>query len=161
MLIDGQIDAIISARPPKAIVAKDPRMQRLFSDYRNAEAEYFAATGIFPIMHTIAIRRDVYDANRWIARNLFLAFEEAKKRSVERLRDLTAAHVPIPWLSDLIEHGGDDLVFKGTDFWPYGIEQNLPTLEAFLRFAFHQGTCHRQLKIEELFAEEALAEIKI
>jgi 4,5-dihydroxyphthalate decarboxylase len=161
MLIDGQIDAIISARPPKAIIAKDPRMQRLFPDYRAAEEKYFAATGIFPIMHTIAIRRDVYEANRWIARNLFLAFEEAKTRSVDRMRDLTAAHVPIPWLSDLIEHAGDDLVFKGTEFWPYGVEQNLPTLEAFLRFGFHQGTCHRHLKIEELFAEEALAEIRI
>ena len=96
MLLGGEIDAIISARPPKAITAKDPRMQRLFPDYRAAEEEYFATTHIFPIMHTVAIRRDVYDANRWIARNLFLAFEEAKSRSVDRLRDLTAAHVPVP-----------------------------------------------------------------
>lgn len=161
MLLGGEIDAIISARPPKAITAKDPRMQRLFPDYRAAEEEYFATTHIFPIMHTVAIRRDVYDANRWIARNLFLAFEEAKSRSVDRLRDLTAAHVPVPWLSDLMERAGDGLVFKEGDFWPYGVEQNIPTLEAFLRFAFHQGTCHRHLKIEELFAEEALAEIKI
>jgi 4,5-dihydroxyphthalate decarboxylase len=161
MLLNGDIDAIISARPPKAIIAKDPRMQRLFSDYRTAEEKYFAETRIFPIMHTVAIRRDVYEANRWIARNLFLAFEEAKNRSVNRVRDLTAAHVPVPWLSELIEHAGDNLVFKETDFWPYGVEQNRPTLEAFLRFSFHQGACHRHLKIEELFAEEALAEIKI
>ena len=71
-------------------------MQRLFPDYRVEEEKYFAATGIFPIMHTVAIRRDVYEANRWIARNLFLALEEAKNRSVDRLRDLTAVHVPVP-----------------------------------------------------------------
>lgn len=161
MLLDGEIDAIISARPPKSIIAKDPRIQRLFPAYRAAEEKYFEATSIFPIMHTVAIRRETYEANRWIARNLFLAFEEAKNRSVERLRDLTAAHVPVPWLSDLVQRAGDDLVFKGTDFWPYGIEQNRPTLEAFLRFGHDQGTLHRRLGIEELFAEEALAEIKI
>jgi 4,5-dihydroxyphthalate decarboxylase len=92
---------------------------------------------------------------------LFLAFEEAKNRSVNRLRDLTAVHVPVPWLTDLMERAGDDLVFKGTDFWPYGLEPNRKTLEAFLRFAYHQGTCHRLLKVDELFAEEALAEIRI
>jgi 4,5-dihydroxyphthalate decarboxylase len=161
MLLNGEIDAIISARPPKAIVAKDPRLQRLFPDYRAEEEKYFAATGIFPIMHTVAIRREAYEANRWIARNLFLAFEEAKNRSVNRLRDLTAVHVPVPWLTDLMERAGDDLVFKGTDFWPYGLEPNRKTLEAFLRFAYHQGTCHRLLKVDELFAEEALAEIRI
>jgi 4,5-dihydroxyphthalate decarboxylase len=161
MLLNGEIDAIISARPPKALVAKDPRLQRLFPDYRVEEEKYFAATGIFPIMHTVAIRRDVYEANRWIARNLFLALEEAKNRSVNRLRDLTAVHVPVPWLTDLMERAGDDLVFKGTEFWPYGVEPNRKTLEAFLRFAHHQGTCHRPLQIDELFAEEALAEIKI
>jgi 4,5-dihydroxyphthalate decarboxylase len=161
LLLDGDLDAIITARPPKSFIAKDPRIQRLFPDYRTAEEEYFRTTNIFPIMHTVAIRRDTYEANRWIARNLFLAFEEAKDRSVNRIRDLTAAHVPVPWLTDLVEHAGDNLVFKDTEFWPYGLEENRATLEAFLRFGYAQGTSHRHLQIEELFASEALAEIKI
>lgn len=160
MLLDGTIDAIISARPPKSFVAGDTRMQRLFPDYRPVEEQYFRRTGIFPIMHTIAIRRDTYEANRWIARNLFQAFEEAKRRSVRRLKDMTAVHVPLPWVPDLIG-STEDLLFRDCDYWPYGIEANRTTLEAFLRFAHEQGTCHRHLSAEELFAEEALAEIRI
>ncbi|MHC0054737.1 substrate-binding domain-containing protein, partial [Actibacterium sp. D379-3] len=158
MLLDGTVDAIITARPPKSFTAGDARIQRLFPDYRPVEEDYFRVTGIFPIMHTVAIKRETYEANRWIARNLFQAFEEAKNRSVKRLQDMTAVHVPLPWVPDLMEKA-DDLLFKGGDYWPYGIEQNLTTLQAFLRFAYEQGTCHRHLSVEELFAEEALAEI--
>jgi 4,5-dihydroxyphthalate decarboxylase len=161
MLLSGEIDAMISARPPRSFVAGDGRIVRLFEDYRPVEEAYFRETGIFPIMHTVAIRRDVYEANRWIARNLFVAFREAKERSVARMLDLTAAHVPLPWSLELAERAGRNLVFKGGEFWPYGIEPNRATLEAFLRFAYDQGTCHRKLAAEEIFAEEALAEIKV
>jgi 4,5-dihydroxyphthalate decarboxylase len=160
MLLSGDIDAIISARPPRSFVAGDPRMRRLFPDYPAAEAAYFEQTGIFPIMHTVAMRRDVYEANRWIARNLTVAFEEAKNRSVARLRDMTAAHVPLPWVSDLFERVERGL-FPAGDFWPYGLEANRRTLDAFLRYAFEQGVCHRLLRAEEIFAEEALAQIKV
>lgn len=161
MLLAGEIDAVMTARPPHSFVEGDARIRRLFADYRSVEEDYFRKTGIFPIMHTVAIRRDVYESNRWIARNLFVAFEEAKNRSVQRIKDLTAAHVPVPWLVDLVERAGSGLVFKDTDFWPYGVAQNMPTLKAFLRYCHEQGTCHRQLSVEEIFAEEALAEIKI
>jgi 4,5-dihydroxyphthalate decarboxylase len=161
MLIAGEIDAVISARPPRSFVAGDGRIVRLFEDYRPAEEDYFRATGIFPIMHTVAIRRDAYEANRWIARNLFVALQEAKDRSVARMLDLTAAHVPVPWSLELAERAGKNLVFKTGGYWPYGIEPNRATLEAFLRFAYDQGTCHRKLEVEEIFAEEALAEIKV
>ena len=160
MLLNGEIDAIISARPPKSYTAGDPHIKRLFADARRAEDIYFQNTGIFPIMHTIVIRRDVYEANRWIARNLFKAFEAAKNRSVQRMLDLTAAHAPIPWIADLATESYGK-IFPHGDIWPYGIENNRKTLEAFLRFTESQGTCHRKLALEELFAEEALAEIKI
>lgn len=160
MLIEGDIDAIISARPPRSFTGGDERIVRLFPDFRQAEAEYFRETGIFPIMHTVAIRRDVYEANRWIARNLFLALEQAKNRSVARMLDATAAHVPLPWVFDLADTARRE-VFGQSEFWPYGIEGNRPTLEAFLRFAADQGTCHRKLSVEEIFAEEALAEIRV
>lgn len=160
MLLDGRIDAIISARPPRSFMAGEGRIIRLFSDYQQAEQAYFDATGIFPIMHTVAIRRDVYEANRWIARNLFVALNQAKERSVKRMLDLTAAHVPVPWATHFAKDAGSK-IFGNGPYWPYGIEPNRTTLEAFLRFCHDQGTCHRHLSAEELFAEEALAEILI
>jgi 4,5-dihydroxyphthalate decarboxylase len=161
LLLSGEIDAIISARPPIAFTNGDSRIRRLFVDSRSAEERYFKDTGIFPIMHTVAIRRDAYEANRWIARNLFVALQEAKNRSVARMLDLTAAHVPVPWAADLAVQAGHNLVFADGNYWPYGVIPNRTTLEAFLRFAYDQGTCHRKLSVEEIFAEEALAEIKV
>lgn len=160
MLLDGRIDAIISARPPRSFMAGDGRIVRLYADYQGAEQDYFDATGIFPIMHTVAIKRDVYEANRWIARNLYVALNQAKERSVHRMLDLTAAHVPTPWATHYAKEAGGRLFGDG-QYWPYGIEANRTTLEAFLRFCHEQGTCHRLLAPEELFAEEALAEILI
>jgi 4,5-dihydroxyphthalate decarboxylase len=160
MLLSGRIDAIISARPPRDFLGPQRRISRLFTNYQLAEQDYFAQTGIFPIMHTVAIKRDVYEANRWIARNLFAALNEAKERSVKRMLDLTAAHVPVPWATHFAEKMGE-IIFPGVNYWPYGIEHNRKTLEAFLRFGYEQGTCHRHLTAQELFAEEALAEILI
>lgn len=161
MLLAGEIDAIISARVPRPAAAGDPRIRRLFPEYRQVEQDYFRATGIFPIMHTVVIRRDAYEANRWIARNLLIAFEEARDRSIARMLDLTASHVPIPWGMDFAHEAGSGLVFKDDGYWPYGIAENRSTLDAFLQYAFEQGTCHRRLQIDEIFAEEALAQIRI
>jgi 4,5-dihydroxyphthalate decarboxylase len=159
MLCEGEIDAVITARPPKIFLDGSGRIKQLIANYPDAEAEYFAATRIFPIMHTVVIRRDVYEENRWIARNLMNAFEKARDRSVHRMLDLTAAHVPVPWMQNLAWK------FLGLSpsgkLWPYGIEDNRATLEAFLRWGYEQGTCHRLLRPDEIFAEEALAEIPV
>ena len=161
MLLAGEIDAVSSARPPRPFLEGDTRIQRLFPDYRAAEESYFRRTGIFPIMHTIVMRRDAYEANRWIARNLMLAFEEARDRSVARMLDLTASAVPVPWAVDHAERAGRSLGFEAGRYWPYGTEANRTTLEAFLQYAYEQGVCHRLLRAEEIFAEEALAQIKV
>jgi 4,5-dihydroxyphthalate decarboxylase len=161
MLLEGSIDALISARPPNAFLQGEGRVVRLFADYRAEEQAYFRSTGIFPIMHTVALRRDAYEANRWIARNLMLAFSAARDRSVARMLDLTASTIPVPWGMDFARQAGSDLVFSGRPYWPYGIEDNRRTLDAFLRFAHEQGTCHRLLRAEEIFAEEALATFKV
>ena len=159
MLIAGDLDAMISARPPRGFIDGSGNIKHLIEAYPEAEAEYFRTTGIFPIMHTIAIRRDAYDANRWIARNLMLAFEEAKDRSVARMLDLTAAHVPLPWVNDLAQR----MLRSSPDggLWPYGIKHNRTTLEAFLRWGYEQGVFHRKLVPEDLFAAEALAKIPV
>ncbi len=160
MLLSGRIDAMISARPPRDSLSQQRPIVRLFEDCQAAEQRYFADTGIFPIMHTVAIKRQTYEANRWIARNLYVALNEAKNRSVKRMLDLTAAHIPIPWGSSFAAKLGHE-VFPEGEYWPYGVAPNRKTLEAFLRFCYEQGTCHRHLLPEELFAEEALAHILV
>lgn len=158
LLLAGEIDAVMSAHPPEAFERGDKRVTRLFPDYRNIEEAYFRKTGIFPIMHVVAIRRDVYDRTPWIAMDLFKAFEEAKNRSVARVLDATAARVPIPWGFHYAE---DARRLMGEDFWPYGIAGNRKTLEAFTRFAHEQGVCHRPVSVDELFPPQFQGSFKV
>ena len=159
MLLAGEIDAAMSAHPPEAFERGDTRIVRLFPNYRQVEEAYLRKTGIFPIMHAIAIRRDVVDRHPWMAMNLFKAFEEAKRRSLARVLDTTAPRVPIPWCYAHSEEAG--ALFGNSDVWPYGIERNRTTLEPFLRFAHEQGVCHRLLRVEELFPASLQTTVKV
>jgi 4,5-dihydroxyphthalate decarboxylase len=150
MLERGELDAVISAR--------DPGGARLFPDYIALELEYYRKTRIFPIMHVVVLRREVYEHDRWVAMNLLKAFEEAKRKSEERITEIGISHIPMPWLD---EHARRWRETAGEEFWPYGIEENRPTLEAFLQYAFEQGVASRRLKVEELFAPETLERAKI
>lgn len=149
MLRTGDLDAVLSARP--LTVAGDTRVRRLFEDYRPVELAYWKKTGIFPIMHVVAMRREVYEQHRWAAMNLYKAFEAAKNRSLERLADITASYSPLPWTPDHMRLSGELL---GTDCWPYGLKANRATLEAFTQYAFEHGVCHRKVAVEELFPPE-------
>lgn len=158
MLLAGEIDAIITAHPPDAVKQRRPEVTRLFPDFLTVEAAYWRETRIFPIMHTVVIRRDTMSAHPWIAMNLFKAFEEAKRRSVARALDIIAPRFPVPWV---FEHAERARELFGDDFWPYGIEPNRPTLEAFLRFAHEQGVCHRPVAVDELFPAELKSVFKV
>ena len=150
LLQKGELDAVMSAREVPGA--------RLFQDYRAAEAEYWKKTRIFPIMHVLALRRDVYEKNRWIAMNLFQAFLEAKKRSMARVSEFGLSHLPLPWVPDHTRHWRE---IAGEDFWPYGIEPNRPTLDAFLQYGYEQGVAKKRLKVEDLFAPETAQSFKI
>ena len=150
MLAAGEIDAAISARELPAA--------RLFPDYRALELEYFRKTRIFPIMHMVVLRREVYERERWVAMNLVQAFEEAKRASLARLREIGVSQAPVPWLAD---HARIWREAMGEDFWPYGVEPNRATLEAFLQYAFEQGVCQRRLAPQELFAPETLERARV
>ncbi len=153
MLLAGDIDALVSARPPRAFLDGDTQIVRLMADYRAQEQDYFRRTGIYPIMHTVAIRRDTYEEHPWIAMNLLNGFEAAKKRSCARLASITHSQIPVPWIYDTVADLTREM-FPGGDYWPYGIEPNRPTIEAFLRFCYDQGLCHRKLEPEDLYPEE-------
>jgi 4,5-dihydroxyphthalate decarboxylase len=109
-------------------------------------------------MHVVVLRRDAYERDRWIAMNLFKAFEEAKQRSLARVADIGASQVPLAWIAD---HARQWQAIAGDDFWPYGLEANRRTLEAFVQYGFEQGVSKRRLKVEELFAPETLERAKI
>ena len=159
MLLAGDLDAVLSARPPAPFAAGDPRVRRLFEDHPAAEADYARRTGIFPIMHVVVLRRDLYERHRWVAMNLYKALEEAKARSLARLADVTLSYFPVPWMA---EHAARwHAVAGGGDPWPYGIEANRRTLEAFTAYAFEQGVCRRRLDPEEIFAPETRARFKV
>jgi 4,5-dihydroxyphthalate decarboxylase len=155
MLLAGELDAVLSARPPSGL---GRGIRRLFPNHEAAEEAYFRQTGIFPIMHVIVIRADVLARHPWLAMNLYKAFEEAKRRSLERLSDITASHAPLAWIAPYAERMK---ALFGEDFWPYGLERNRKTLQAFVDFAFEQGVCHRRLALEELFPRQVLTSFKV
>ncbi|AKM31602.1 4,5-dihydroxyphthalate decarboxylase [Pandoraea faecigallinarum] len=158
MLLDGEIDAILSARPPAPPAGRESAIVRLLPDFETAERDYFARTGIFPIMHLIVMRREVFTANRWIANNLVKAFTQAKDASLARLEDITCSHFPLPWMSQRAAQARD---MFGGDPWPYGVAPNRVTLDAFLRFAFEQGVCHRAMQADDLFPPEVAAAVRV
>ena len=160
MLLDGELDAIISARPPDIFLSKDGRIKRLMPNHREIELEYFRRSGVYPIMHTVAIKRDVYEKNPWIAVNLMSAFESSKKRMIERMTDINVSRIPLPWLTDTFEAAKAEF-FKDGDYWPYGIEGSRKTLDTFLNYCDEQGVTNKKMTPEELFVPETRQSFKV
>ena len=158
MLMSGELDAVISAHPPEPFKRGDSGIAQMFHHVQAVEEAYWRTTGIFPIMHIIAITREVYDRHRWVAMNLYKAFDEARRRSVGRISELTASRVPAPWMADYIDRWRQ---LFGAEYWPYGLEPNRVTLEAFCQYAFEQGVCHRKVAAEELFPPEVASAFRV
>jgi 4,5-dihydroxyphthalate decarboxylase len=158
MIAAGELDAVIIARPPNSFKEKHPDVMRLFPDYEAMEQHYYADTRVYPIMHVIALRKAVLDGQPWVARNLYNAFEESKRRSLERILDPAVSRYPVPWLTN---HAARMRELFGGELFPYGIEQNRPTLELFLRYAHEQGIAHRLAKPEDIFPAGIMASVKI
>jgi 4,5-dihydroxyphthalate decarboxylase len=158
MLLDGEIDALYTARMPSSFLKGGGKVKRLFDDYEQVERNYFKETKMFPIMHTVAIRRDVYETNRWVARSMMKALEESQRRAYDDLYETAALKTMLPWLTSHLEQVKAEM---GEDYWPYGFEKNEATLKTFLRYHFEQGLSKRQLEPRELFASESLEAFKI
>ena len=153
MLETGELDAIISPNAPRALTYDDPPVRRLFPDYRAAEKAYFAKTGIFPIMHTVVLRKDVYEKYPWAASSLLEAFVKAKEWAYEQLVETDALKLTLPWVVAEIE---ETRRIMGHDFWPYGIGPNRVSLEALPRYLYEQHLAPRVPAIEELFARNTI-----
>ena len=156
MLRDGRIDALVTARKPSTYDGQVVR--RLFPDFQAVERDYWRQTGIFPIMHVVAIRRDIYAENPWVARALFKAFAEAQAITYAGLKETAALKGMLPWFNAHVE---DAVELMGEDFWPYGLERNRKVIETFLRYHAEQGLSDGSLKAEDLFAPETFEEFVI
>ena len=158
LLREGEIDAALSAHALRSFEARHPDVVRLFPDYRPVEEAYFRKTGIYPIMHVIAVRSEVLARFPWVATNLMEAFEAAKARSLARSREITASRFPVPWIAEIADRAAE--LFAG-DPMPYGIKANRTTLAAYLRFAHEQGVCHSLLAPEDMFPAEVRTTFKV
>lgn len=154
MLITGEIDALYTPRVPQPFLDGDPRVKRLFPKAREAEEEYFSRTGIFPIMHVVAIRRDVYRRNRWLANSLVKAFTQARDMALRGLDETAALPYILPWVYEEI---GRVQALMGRDYWSYSLTgANRLTLATFLRYAREQGIAADGIEPADLFAPETL-----
>ncbi|MBX9847399.1 MAG: 4,5-dihydroxyphthalate decarboxylase [Xanthobacteraceae bacterium] len=158
MLVSGEIDAALSAHPPLCFDQGHPNVGRLFEDYLDIEMKYVRETGIYPIMHTVAFKREIVEQNPWVAANLFKAFDEARRISVERALACTSSVLPLPWGYELAKRMQ---AVVGNDLMPYGVDANRTTLDAFLQYAFEQGVCHRRLQPEELFPPQVQKSFRV
>ena len=149
MLVDGELDALLHSDLIAPIRDRDPRVGRLFPDYKTEEAAYFAKTGVFPIMHVVAIRKEIVDRYPWVPINLFHAFNESKAIAMKRM--VNPRIVPLAWYREAWEEQEDIL---GADPWEYGLtERNRKTLEMLVGFSYEQGLIRRKQPLEVLFGD--------
>jgi 4,5-dihydroxyphthalate decarboxylase len=158
MISSGEIDAMMSPRMPTCFLEGAPQVHRLFPNFRQAEMDYFAKTGLFPIMHLIVIKRTIYEKDPWVAQTLYKGFCAAKDLCMKELYDTNILRVSLPWTSAEYEDTRDLMT---TDYWPYGLAPNRSNLETLHGYMLEQGLIKQTLNLDELFARETLDAFKI
>jgi len=154
LLVNGEVDALFHAVQPKAFVKGDPKVGRLFSDSRKVEQDYYAKTGIFPIMHSVAVRKSLLDKEPGLAQSLFKAYSESKTMNYNYMSKLGWAYDTLPWYGQ--EHE-DTKRAMGANFWPYGMDANRKTLETICRYCFEQGFIKKEINYEDMFFPGSMA----
>lgn len=158
MLAEGEIDALYTARAPSTFSSHSDAVRRLFSNYVEIERDYYRRTRIFPIMHTVVIRRELYQQHPWVAQSLYKAFVASQKKAYEGLSQTAALKAMLPWL---VAHVEDTKREMGGDWWAYGLAPNRHVLDTFLRYHHEQGLSKRRYTPEELFARETFEAFRI
>jgi 4,5-dihydroxyphthalate decarboxylase len=153
MLFDGELDAIMVPSLFPSLFNSPPHVRRLFEDSPKVEAEYFKKTGIFPIMHSVALRQDVWERHPWIARSLFNAFQQAKEDAYARLKDPSPYKISLAWFRGPVD---DQRAILGDDPWTYGLEKNRHVVETLMTYLYEQGLAEKNLEVEQLFAPNTL-----
>jgi 4,5-dihydroxyphthalate decarboxylase len=153
LLESGEVDALYHAAEPRAFTEGHPSVARLFPDSRKTERAYFEKTGVFPIMHAVAIRKNVLEQNPWLIEAVFNAYSEAKQLTYDYLSRSAWYKTSLPWVKQEVE---DTLALMGKNYWPYGIEPNRKALNTLFKYSYQQGFSSRKLKIEDLFHPSGL-----
>jgi 4,5-dihydroxyphthalate decarboxylase len=158
MIESGAIDALMSPRMPSCFLRGSPRVTRLFPDFKQAEMDYFRRTGVFPIMHVIVIRANVYEEHPWVAQSLYKAFCEAKDLCFSQLYDSNILRISLPWTVAEYE---ETRALMTEDYWPYGFAPNRRVLETLHGYLLEQGLIKQKLDLESLFASSTREAFKI
>ena len=153
LLIDGELDAMICANLFPSLLRGAPNVRRLFENYEEVEVAYYKKTGIFPIMHTVAMREELWKECPWIATSLFKAFQRAKELAYQRVNDVSPYKISLAWFREPVRKQKEIL---GDDPWPYGLEKNRQTVETLMGYLYEQGLAKRKIGVEELFAPNTL-----
>jgi 4,5-dihydroxyphthalate decarboxylase len=153
LLLSGGCDALITAITPRAYLDGNPKVRQLFPDVRAAEQDYFKKTGLFPIMHVIAVRRDAIDADPGLPKAVFEMYSQAKEIAYANMETTTSLKVTLPWVTQEFE---DTRRLMGENYWAYGIEANRKELELVMRYVYEQGLVKSPLQFEELFHASTL-----
>ncbi len=156
MLEKGEIDVLFSANVPSCVLDGSPDVTRLFPDFEPVERDWYRRTGIFPMMHTVVVRRDLLDAHPGLARAAYTAFLDAKEAGADRYRQarrLFEMPTMLPWFNALYERDVEEL---GQDWWPYGISANRTALDTYLRYHHEQGLSAQRWSVEDIFAPDLL-----
>lgn len=151
MLDTGEIDALISADIPRCILEKSPNVRRLFEDFETVERDYFRRTGIFPIMHTVVVTRELAQQHPDIVKAVYKGFCASKDAVTAPLRQAMTFNnmgTMIPWLTKLLD---DNTTVLGNDWWPYGIDANRSAIDAVLRYHYEQGLTTRRFEVDDIF----------
>ena len=158
LLERGEIDFLMTANNPLSFRRGAKTVRRLFPNYAEVEKDYYKRTKIYPIMHTVVIKREIYERDPWVALSLYKAFARAKEYSYRLLLETGSPKASFAWLQPMIE---EEQEIIGRDWYPYGIESNRPTIEALLQYTHEHGLSARRLKVEELFAPSTLRDIPL
>ena len=148
MLMADELDALFSIYLPEIFIQGSEKIQRLFPEFKSVEQDYYQRTGIFPIMHTIVIKKAIYDQHPWVAENLFKAFCQARDMATAKFYDTDALHLTLPWLIDHVEEAWREL---GRNYWPYGLAPNRTTIDAVGRYVYEQGLAPHSITADEIF----------
>ena len=153
LLLSGEVDALFHAIEPQAYVDGHPNIGRLFADPKAVEQQYYKKTGIFPIMHAVAIRKSLLEEHPWLAEAVFNAYSQSKTIAYKKMIGMGWAMNSLPWYGQELE---ETRALMGDDFYSYGIKNNRKALEALFRYSYEQGLASKELTVEELFAASSI-----
>jgi 4,5-dihydroxyphthalate decarboxylase len=156
LLASGELDAVIGPRPPSCFVARSAPVDRLYPDYRAEEEAYFRATGFFPIMHCVALRKELAAEHPWLPLEIFRAFARARAMAVADLSLVNVLRASLPWIAAEAEA---QTRIMGGDPWPYGFARNRDEVAAMIRYAVADGLAAQAIAPEALFHPSTLQEL--